>query len=167
MRRLALLILLAGCHDWDSLSSIQDFSGKYAIIMTNGQNGCLIGGPSSNWMPGMMSDAITLDVQQTGANHDQIDAQIGGVVGDFINFFCGSKDLIGTATHEMNASIMCTKDTTVGSCTFRYLAHAQATLNGNTITGHIDYTTVITSADSPDCTPYRNCTSSQTFTGNR
>jgi hypothetical protein len=167
MRRMVLLLALAGCHDWDALSSIQDFTGKYAIIVTNGQNGCLIGGTGSNWVAGMMSDAITLDVHQTGANHDQVDAQIGGVVGDYVNFFCGSKDLIGTATHEMNASIMCTKDTMTGTCTYRYLAHAQATLNGNTITGHIDYTTVITGTDSPDCLPFRNCTSSQTFTGNR
>ena len=161
MRRLAFVIALAGCYDWDALSSQIDFSGKYTIVLTNGQNGCMLG----SWTVGVMSDAIPLQIQQSGRG--QVDAQIGGVTGDFINFFCGSKDLIGSVTgNQMDASIMCTKDTMMNTCAFRYLAHTQATLNGNHLTGRIDYTTIITT-DTADCNPIRNCTSSQTYTGNR
>ena len=159
MRRVALLLVLTGCYDWDALSSTFDFSGDYTVVVTNGQNGCGF----ANWTPGQMSGAIPLKITQT---MDQVVVEVGGLTGDLLNLVCGSKQLAGTV-HQgaIDVSLICPKQSMQMMCMFHYVAHAHATLNGNHITGTIDYTTVTN--HSPDCGQLENCRSTQTFTGNR
>jgi hypothetical protein len=160
MRRLAFVLLLAGCYDWEALSSTPDFTGNYVVVMTNEQNGCGFG----NWTPGMMSDGIPLDITQST---NQVVATVGGLSGTALNLFCGTNQLAGSVNQgALDASIVCPKQSMQMTCVFHYVAHARATLNGNHITGTIDYTTVITTMTA-DCGQLPNCRSSQTFTGNR
>jgi hypothetical protein len=160
MKRLACVLLLSGCYDWDALSSTFDFSGAYTVVVTNGQNGCGFG----SWTVGAMSDAIPLNVTQSG---DQVVVTVMGLPGTALNIFCGTNQLVGSVKQgAMDASIICPKMSTQMTCLFHYVAHAQATLNGNHITGHIDYTTNITTMTA-DCAQLPDCLSSQSFVGNR
>jgi hypothetical protein len=167
MKRLAFVLLLASCYDWNALSSVPDFSGNYVVVMTNGDDGCKIGNNGTGWMVGMMSDGIPLDVTQSS---NQVVATVGGISGTALNLFCGTNQLVGTVSQgAMDVSIQCPKESRQNTCVFHYLAHAHATLSGNHITGTIDYTTIITTMTA-DCLapqPLPNCKSTQTFTGNR
>jgi len=159
MKRLAWVLVLAGCYDWNALSSVPDFTGNYVVVMTDEQNGCGFG----NWTQGAMSDGITLDITQNSS----VVATVGGITGTALNVFCGTNQLVGSVNQgAMDVSIICPKVSMQMTCAFKYVAHARATLNGNHITGTIDYTTMILTMTA-DCAQLPNCKSTQSFTGNR
>jgi len=148
-----------GCYDFDALSSSFDVSGQYSVNITNGQNGCAFG----NWTPGASSSGIPLAITQSG---QQVVATIGGTTGDYVNFFCGSKEFVGMiVAGGFEARLACTKTFTQQTCIYRVIADAKAQVRGDVVTGTLDYTTA-TNSDST-CGTLVNCHSSQNFNGAR
>ncbi|HJZ84244.1 MAG TPA: hypothetical protein VKN99_03695 [Polyangia bacterium] len=159
LRWLACGLLAAGCYDFDGLSSNFNVSGQYSVNVTNGANGCNF----ADWSTGAMSSGIPLAITQNGSN---VVATIGGLAGDWVNFVCGGRDLVGTVDKgTLQVGIACTKAQTQGTCTYRIVAQATATVSGDAIMGTIDYSTVTN--NDPGCGTLQSCHNQQRFNGAR
>jgi hypothetical protein len=163
LRHAALAALLAtACSGSSSTTTFTgaNVGGNYTVNVTNGTNGCNLGG----WTDGAMSSGIGVAVTQNGT---QLAATVGGVVGLFMtagigtNTFSGA--LVGT---QASMTATGTVQGTQGSCTFTTNATVNATFSGDTMQGTVTYTRV-PSTQSSGCAAIQGCQSIQNFSGAR
>ena len=136
-----------------------DPTGAFSVSVTNGANGCEF----MDWMEGASSSNIALTVSQDG---DTVIAEIGGLVGTYIELVVGSRTFIGTVSGNLlELSLIGDKDLTENGCTYRVRAFVDAELDGDVLTGTIRYSRDVDTAQ--PCAELDGCTTQQSFNGTR
>ncbi len=152
--RISILFMLA-------LTScgVPDISGNYSVTVTDGQNGCGF----ANWTQGMMSTNIPFDITQSGA---MASGTVGGLTGTLIAAVEGTATFTGTVnTLTFDLKLVGMRALSQGACAYTINAEAIGGINGDTISGGIDYSAQTNGAS--DCGVLTGCHSHQDFTGVR
>ena len=154
MKRFLLLASLAACG-----SDPVDAEGTYSVSVTNRDNGC-------NFMPWTIGNSaanIGVLVNQEG---EDINADVMGLTGAYLDAILGGHVFQGTVDGDrLDMSITGNKTFTTGNCVDHTIdARMRATLDGDVLTGRIDYTIVGVGST---CDPYDGCTSYQDMNGTR
>ncbi len=154
MRHLVLAICVAACGGDDD----GDASGDYMISVTNRANGCEFGNwtvdASSNGTVTVTQNNTDVTAAVTGLGAIALEAAIGGHV------FTGK---ISGTTLDLN--LLGTRSNNTGNCTYTFNAEIHAVLDGDVLTGQIDYSAATNG--NPDCTGISDCRSFQDFNGTR
>src|SRR5258708_5571877 len=158
-RQATLAALLAtACSGSSSTTTFTgaNVSGNYTVNVTNGSNGCNMGG----WTDGAMSSGIAVALSQNGT---QLTATVGGVVGLFMTAGIGTNTFSGALVGSQGSMTATgTVQGAQGSCTFTTNATVNATFSGDTMQGTVTYTRVPT-AQSSGCAAIQGCQSIQNF----
>lgn len=159
MRR-ALLLLAVGlgaCGD----SSPVDVAGDYTIAVTNRQNGCSFNG----WTTGSTASNIQLQIVQNPGSAS-VTGSIQGTTGILVQLLLGTNSFSGRVSgHEVEALLTGTNAFSQGACQYHIQVDLKGDLNGDVLTGTIDYTTVTN--HSTACGALEGCHSLQDFNGTR
>ena len=150
------LILLAcvGCS-----SDPADVEGNYTIAVTNRDNGCNFG----NWMVGAQNAGIPVTVTQTDTT---VSAKIEGATGGFVALALGSATYVGDIDGDhLQLDLFGTRSQTSGNCAFTYNSAIIGDVDGDTLTGRVEYTAATN--NNPDCAAIEGCLSYQEFNGTR
>jgi hypothetical protein len=141
-------------------SSPANVAGSYTLIVKNGQNGCGF----KEWTLDNSTTDVTFTLSQSG---EDITGVVGGVIGDYLKtFVLGSNSFSGKVDgNQINLMLYGQNSYSTGTCTYTVNAKATGTINGEFISGNIDYTTKTN--DSPDCAAVKSCRSTQLFNGTR
>ena len=154
MKQLICLALLAACS-----TTPVDASGQYTIAVTNRDNGCTF----SNYTVGAMSSGINVTIQQQAS---QANADVMGATAVLLDFALGSHTFSGAVDgSSLDLTIVGTRPTTTGNCTYTYNATIAASLNGDVLTGRIEYRAA--SNHNSDCGAIDGCLTYQDFNGTR
>jgi len=155
MRCLPLVFLIAACS-----STPANVGGNYTVAVTNRDNGCNL----MNWTVGNSATNIGVTVTQNGT---QAVASVNGLVGGYLDVVLGAHDFTGTVDGDhLSLTLFGTRTSNSGNCTWTYNADLEAELNGDILTGTIDYRPKTNG--NPDCTEMQNtCSSRQDFNGTR
>lgn len=155
MKRLILLVgLVAGCGG-DTVNA----EGQYTINVTNKDNGCNF----QNWTVGDSATNIGVTINQQGTSAN---ADVMGVTRGYLDLVLGSHIFNGTVDgSDLDLKIAGTRSGTQGNCTLTIDAEMLATLNGDVLTGRINYH--YRGNGNTDCAPYDGCTSFQEMNGTR
>lgn len=133
-------------------------AGDYTISLTDRDNACNLG----NWTVGATSTA-TVTLTQSSNNVTAVVTGLGAVVLDLgLGGHSYSGKIDGTT---LELDLLGTRSNTSGNCTYTLNSKIHAVLDGDTITGQIDYTSATNG--NPDCTAIAGCVSFQDFTGSR
>ncbi|HUH05205.1 MAG TPA: hypothetical protein VML75_24570 [Kofleriaceae bacterium] len=147
-------LVLAACG-----SDPADVAGNYSIALTNGANGC----DFENWDEGATAQNIDLTVTQDGENAS---ATVGGLAGAYLEVVLGSRVYQGTVDGDhLHLQIFGTPSATEGNCTWTVNSTVRAELDGDVLTGTIDYTKATNG--NPDCAAFEGCVTRQNFNGTR
>ena len=153
VRWLWLWLCVAAC-------SSDDFNaaGDYTVTVTDGNNGCNL----PNWTSGATSSA-TVTVTQSQNN---VTAVVNGVAGVALNLGLGSNSFTGKIDGgDLDLHLFGTRINTAGNCTYTLNAEIRASVNGNNLSGQIDYTSATNG--NPDCATIGKCDSFQDLSGMR
>lgn len=151
---LMLLLLGAGCGE-----APIDAEGVYTIALTNRENGCNF----NDWQTGDTSTGVQVTVTQSSASAW---AFVGGAAGVWLDVVLGSQEYSGSVNgNDVRLTLYGTRSTTVAGCTWTVNSIMTGTLNGDTLTGDIQYTP--STNGSPDCATIEGCISRQEFNGVR
>jgi hypothetical protein len=154
MKRLLLCAALAACG-----SDPVDAEGTYTISVTNRDNGCNF----TNWMVGDSAANISVVVNQEG---ESANADVMGLTRIYLDAVLGSHVFNGTVDgNELSLNIVGTQSTMQGNCTLTVDAELNATLEGDVLTGRINYRWH--GNGNSDCAPYDGCLSYQDMNGTR
>jgi hypothetical protein len=156
MKRLVLLVLVAGCG-----SDPVNTAGNYTVGVTNRDNGCML----ANWTVGAMSSNIGVTITQSGTTAT---ATITGATAIVLDLVLGSHAFTGTVDGEMlDLTLLGTRPQTTGNCTYTLDGEIVATSTGELITGRINYKAATN--NHPDCTTMniQGCVTFQDFNGSR
>ena len=155
MKSCILLIgVLAACT-----SDPVDAEGTYTVSVTNRENGCNF----DPWTAGANATNITAVINQEGENAG---AEITGVTGAYLDLILGSHVFNGKVDGDaLDLTILGTRSGTTGNCTFTLDARLRATLDGDVLTGRIDYSKH--GNGNPDCAPINGCVTYQDMNGTR
>jgi hypothetical protein len=157
MRKSILFVLLitAGC----GAGTVADFTGNYTITVTDETNGCGF----QNWTQGSSTTGIGFTVTQSS---NMITGDLTGVGGSYADLVLGSHEFKGSGSGTTaTLTLYGTRSTTMAGCAYTINATVIATLNGDAITGTIDYASATN--NSPDCGSIQGCHSTQAFNGTR
>lgn len=147
-------LALAACG-----SDPADVAGDYSIALTNGANGCAF----ENWEEGSTAQNIALTVTQDG---ESASATVGGLAGAYVELVLGSRVYQGTVDgDQLHLQIFGTPSATEGNCTWTVNSTVRAELDGDVLTGTIDYTKATNG--NPDCAAFEGCVTRQNFNGTR
>lgn len=150
---LALAALL-GCG-----SDPADVAGNYTVSITSRDNGCAF----ANWTVGNTATGIQVTMTQDGASAS---ATVEGVTGGVLMVGLGGRTFTGSVDgNELSLSIVGTVGHTQGSCAYTHDAVLTGTIDGDFLSGHIDYQA--RTNGQPDCGTLTGCTSTQDFNGTR
>lgn len=154
MKRLILLVgLTAGCND------TVNAEGTYTINVTNKTNGCNF----QNWTVGDSATNIGVVINQQGSSAN---ADVMGATRVYLDLVLGSHVFNGSVDgNDLDLKIAGTRSGTMGNCTLTIDAELLATLNGDVLTGRINYH--YHGNGNTDCAPYDGCTSYQDMNGTR
>ena len=154
MKRLLLLGALAACGG-DPVNA----EGTYTMSVTNRDNGCNF----ANWTIGNSAASIGVVINQEG---EDVNADVEGLTRIYLDAVLGGHVFQGTVDgDELDMKIQGTTKITTGNCVDHTIdAQLKATLDGDILTGRINYTIVGTGST---CTPYDGCTSYQDMNGTR
>jgi hypothetical protein len=159
IRAFCSLAFVASAVAATACGSPADVAGAYSISITNKENGCGF----ANWTVGATSVGIPATVTQQGENAS---AEIGGGAGVVLDLLLGSRSYVGSVDgDDVSLRIQGTRGQTKGNCAYTWNSNLSATLNGDVLTGSIEYTTA-TNGNS-DCATIAGCVSSQAFNGTR
>ena len=155
----ALGWILLGCAV--GCGSDADISGTYSVSLTNRDNGCNL----SNFTPGESASNISVVITQ---NEDAATVRVEGLAALALNALLGSDKNTFTGTvdgDEFSATSIGTLPRTTGNCTYTFNAEITGSIDGDVITGRIDYR----AADNgnPDCSQVAGCVSYQDYNGTR
>ena len=157
MKRLLLLAgiaALAACG-----SDPVNAEGTYTISVTNRDNGCNF----NNWTVGDSAAGIQVVVNQEGT---AVNADVMGATRVYLDLILGSHVYNGTVDgSDLNLDIVGTRSAAMGNCTLTIDSQLLATLNGDVLTGRLNYH--YHGNGNSDCAPYDGCTSFQEMNGTR
>ncbi len=149
-----LLVLCAACNGPDA-----DVEGNYTVALTNRDNGCNL----AMWTVGEQTTGIPVAITQEGTS---LAADVGGGAQIALDFALGSHiytgEVDGTA---VLLTILGTRSQSSGNCTFTYNSVIASSLDGDVLTGRIDYRAATNG--NPDCAAITGCVSFQDFNGTR
>ncbi len=152
------LSILMGCGD-DDPPPPADVHGNYTVTVTNGPSTC----PLPNWNQGAVTQNIPLNVTQNGGS---VTADVGGLGAAFLNLYCGTAHLEGTAVgNDVNLHLEGNNSFSSGSCAFTIDANLAATLQGDALSGSIVYSP--NTNVSADCAAVQSCSARMNFNGVR
>jgi hypothetical protein len=150
----ASLAIAAGCG-----SDPVDAEGDYTIAVTNRENGC----DFESWTEGESSSGIPLTVTQ---NDSVVTGEVGGAAGLFLGAVLGSNVFEGEVSgDEISMTLFGTTSAGDGNCTYTVNAVLDAELDGDVLTGEINYTAATN--DNPDCAAIEGCATRQELNGTR
>lgn len=136
-----------------------DVAGDYSIALTNRANGCSF----TDWEVGNTASNIPLTITQEEAN---VSGTVGGASGGLLNLWLGSNVYQGTVTGDsVTMTIYGERSSTEGNCTYTINSTIDADLNGDILSGDIEYTAATNG--NPDCGAIEGCVSLQEFNGTR
>ncbi len=155
MKSCILLIgVLAACT-----SDPVDAEGTYTVSVTNRENGCNF----DPWTVGNSATNITTVINQEGTSAG---AEVTGVTGGYLDLILGSHVFNGSVDgDELDLKILGTRSAVTGNCTFTLDARLHATLDGDVLTGRIDYSKH--GNGNSDCAPLDGCITYQDMNGTR
>jgi hypothetical protein len=155
MKRLIwLVVLAAGCS-----SDPVDAEGMYTVAVTNRTNGCNF----MNWTEDESAAGIQVVINQEGSDAN---ADVMGATRVYLDLVLGTHVFNGTVDgDELDLKIEGTPSTTTGNCTWSVDAQLLANLDGDVLTGRINYT--VAGNGHADCAPYDGCVSYQDMNGTR
>ncbi len=150
---MVLVCGLAACGD------TADVAGTYTVAVTNGDNGCGF----DNWTVGDTASNITFSITQDG---DMVTGTVEGATGLYLGVLLGSNVFTGTVSgDELEMTLHGTTQGTMGNCSYNVNATIHGEVDGDFLTGHIEYTTATNG--SPECGTLEGCVSMQSFNGAR
>ena len=153
MRLLALLISVAACSTDDA-----NVTGDYNVNLTNRDNGCNF----MNWTVGDSAAAMVT----FGQNGSAVTATATGVGALILDVVLGGHVFSGRISgNSLDLTLFGTRSNTSGNCTYTFHAEIHAAVDGDVMTGQLDYAAA-TNAN-PDCAGITNCRSFQDFNGTR
>lgn len=156
MKRFAGLALfcVVGCG-----SDPANVEGNFTIAVTSRDNGCNL----ANWTVGNQAAGIQVTIAQEG---EDVSATIEGLVGAYVTAALGSNMYNGTIDGEsLDLALFGSRNQASGNCAFTYNSYIRGSVNGDTLTGRIDYTAATNG--NPDCAAIEGCISYQDFNGTR
>jgi hypothetical protein len=153
MRYLGLLMCVAACGTDDA-----NVAGEFTILVTNRDNGCNI----AQWTAGTSNSAqVTLTQLET-----DVTATVTGLGALVLDVLVGGHVFSGSVRGDsIDLTLFGTRSNMTGNCTYTFNAEIHAAIDGNVLTGQIDYLAA-TNAN-PDCAGITNCRSFQDFNGTR
>jgi hypothetical protein len=155
MKRLILLALSVGCG-----SDPVDAEGTYSLSVTNRDNGCNL----QNWTVGNSATGVAVVINQEGedVNADIMDA--GARL--LFDAWLGGHVYAGTIDgDELDLELQGSKSYNTGNCAYTYNSNFLATLDGDVLTGRINYT--IAGNGNTDCAALDGCITYQEMNGTR
>ncbi len=157
--RMRLLAFLIAASSLTACADDVDWTGTYTVNVRNEANRCTVSG----WTEGETASGIPVEFSQSG---DNVDARVGGSTGILFNTLLGEDTFMGLADgDEVEMTIYGTRSVNDGDCTFTYTVTTNATLDGDVISGAIDYRP--DTNGSPSCGVRNDCSNRQTFNGSR
>jgi len=152
-------ILLAGMAP--GCTSDAEVAGTYSVALTNRDNGCML----PNYTVGDTATNIGVVITQAGSN---VTVTVNGLAGiALIGLLGGGKNVYtgGVDGNDVDVESLGTAPKTSGNCTYTYNSRITATIDGDALTGRIEYR----AADNgnPDCAPLSGCLTYQDFNGTR
>lgn len=152
---LTLLVAVAGCGGSEPV----DAAGQYSIALTNRTNGCNL----DNWVEGNTSQNIPFEIVQSDAS---VTGTVQGVAGGILDVWLGSRVYDGNVNgSSLTLELFGNRSFNQGNCAFTYNSTIDADLDGDVLTGTIDYTAATNG--NPDCADLEGCVSTQEFNGTR
>ncbi|MDX2090996.1 MAG: hypothetical protein SFX73_24265 [Kofleriaceae bacterium] len=149
-----LLLVAVGCGGSDA-----NVEGNWTISVTNRDNGCNL----ANWTVGSQATGIGVTITQDG---DAVTADIEGIVGGLVDLALGASVFSGDVDgDEITLGLFGTRGQQSGNCSFTYNATILGTVNGDTMTGRIEYSAATN--NNPDCAALEACVTFQEFNGTR
>lgn len=149
----ALWLCVAACGSDDL-----DAAGDYTVTVTDGLNGCNL--PS--WTSGAMSSA-TVTLTQSSNN---VTAVVTGLAAIVLDLGLGGHSFTGKINGStLELDLFGTRSNSSGNCTYTLNAKIRAVLQGDALTGQIDYTSATNG--NPDCGGIAGCDSFQDIAGTR
>jgi len=147
--------LAAGCS-----SDPADVAGSYTVAVTNGEDGCEF----DNFEPGQVAQGIGVTVTQSG---EDVAADFGVTpAGILLDVVLGSHVFRGSVDgDDLNLKIVGTPSGGDGNCTYTINATVDATLDGDFLSGTIDYAAQTNGGT--DCGAKNGCHTKQSFNGTR
>ena len=153
MKRLILLIALASC------TSPVDAAGNYTMNITFRDNGCNIAG----WTAGNTATNVHAVFTQSG---DGLTADFMDVSAFYLDTVTGEHVFSGKVSGDsLDLMLHGTRSHTTGNCAYFYDARLRAHLDGDVITGTVDY--IGAGNGSTDCAGITGCISVQDMNGTR
>lgn len=133
-------------------------AGDYTVTLTNRDNGCNI----ASWMVGATNSA-TVTLTQADSN---VTAQVTGLGAVALELLVGGHTYTGKISGDtLNLNLFGTRGNMVGNCLFTVNSEIHAVLDGDVLTGQIDYLSATN--NNPDCDAVAECRSFQDFNGTR
>jgi len=154
MKRLHLLLGLAACGG----GSDANVAGTYTMAITNRDNGCNFSGYNIG-----AQSMVGVNITQTDSN---LMATVTGGGGFLLALVVGSNIYTGTVDgKDVDLQIIGDLAMNSGNCAFTYDSEIHARLDGNSMSGRIEYRSV-TNGNS-DCASITGCLTFQEFAGSR
>jgi hypothetical protein len=151
-----ILLVLSACG-----SDPANVAGDYTVALTDGDNGCMLGG---NFTKGNQVTGIDVTITQSGSDAT---ALVGGLAGAALTAAIGSNSLSGSVDgdHVDLTHAGTVPQTQVPQCEFTVNAEIDATLTNDALAGQVRYT----AADNggTGCPAIHGCVSTQDFSGSR
>ncbi|HLU65790.1 MAG TPA: hypothetical protein VKZ63_05915 [Kofleriaceae bacterium] len=135
-----------------------DVSGEYTLTLTNGDNGCQF----ENWVEGEVTTNVSLLIEQDG---DSVTASVGGAAALVLDVLLGSSVFRGEVDGSHLQLTLHGTDRTVEQCTFFVDGVVHAEVDGDVITGVIEYRPATNG--NVACGVLNDCVTSQQFNGTR
>jgi hypothetical protein len=151
----AALALGAGCS-----SDPANVAGTYTVAVTNGKNECEFAG----YTVGDTASGISMVVKQSGSD---VSADFGGTgAGVLLDLVLNDHTFEGSVDgNDLDLKITGSRALSKGNCAYTINARATGAIDGDVLTGQIDYTAA-TNAN-PDCGTLEGCHTVQNFNGTR
>lgn len=129
------------------------------MSVTNRDNGCNL----ANWTVGNQATGIGVLITQDGST---VTADVEGVVGGVLDLALGSSEFAGDIDgDEVTLELFGTRGQQSGNCSFTYNATIKGEVNGDTMTGRLEYSAATN--NNPDCAALEACVTFQEFNGTR
>lgn len=153
MKRLAWILVVAAC------GGDANVEGDYTVALTNRDNACNL----ANWTVGTQTTGVQATVTQEGEN---VTLTVTGLAGVAVSALLGTNVYIGAVDgDEIDLSITGETGFNTGNCAYTYNSTIQGTLDGDTLSGRIEYRAATN--DQSDCGELTGCLSYQDFNGAR
>lgn len=162
MHRFSLLTLvclpLLACGGDDPA----DVAGDYTVAITNRDNGCSL----TPWTVGDSASGIVVTITQDANKKSVATATVNNLAGLFLRAAVGDNKFTGEVDGDhLDLKLLGTVSHSMGNCTYTYNAAIDGDLNGDALTGKINYTAATNGG--PDCGTLTGCKSLQDFNGTR